>query len=71
MALRYEEVREFVCENGHVTAYTTSGRATRLLEGEPDAAVAVELYADIFEFAGKHYSRVQFERLIRETRKSN
>ena len=69
MALRYEEVRGFVCENGDVTAYTTSGRATPLVEGEPNAPAAVELYADIFEFAGNHYSRVQFELLVRETRK--
>ena len=71
VALKYEEVAEFVRQNGDVTAYTTSGRATPLRGGEPDAGGMVDLLADIFEFQGKSYSRVQFEQLIRATRKSN
>lgn len=71
MALNYEEVRAFVQQNGDVTAYTASGRATPLRDDEPDAAAMVELWADIFEFGGKRYSRVEFERLIGGTRKPN
>jgi len=69
MALRYEEVREFIRQDGDVTAYTTSGRATPLRDGERGAAGMVELWADIFEFQGKRYSRVQFHRLIKASQK--
>jgi hypothetical protein len=71
MALTYEDVREFVRQNGDVTAYTASGRPTPLRDGEPDAPGMVELWADIFEFGGKQYSRVQFHLLVRKMRKSN
>jgi hypothetical protein len=71
MALTYEDVREFVRENGDVTAHTTSGRATPLRDGEPDAPAMVELWADIFEFGGKRYSRVEFHLLVITMRKSN
>jgi len=71
MALKYEDVREFVRQKGNITAYTTSGRATPLRDDEPDAGAMVELWADIFEFGGERYSRVQFEQLVRGTRKSN
>ena len=64
MALRYEEVRDFVRKNGDVTAHTAGGRATLLRDGEPDAAGMVELWADVFEFGSKKYSREQFERLV-------
>jgi|HubBroStandDraft_2_1064218.scaffolds.fasta_scaffold03304_5 uncharacterized OB-fold protein len=64
MALKYEDAREFVRKCGNVTAYTTSGMATALRDGEPDVVAVVELYADVFEFNGKKYSRPEFERLV-------
>jgi hypothetical protein len=69
MALKYEEVREFVRRNGDVTAYTTSRRAILLRDDEKDAPAMVELYADIFGFGGREYSRVEFERLIDNDKK--
>jgi hypothetical protein len=69
MALKYEDAHEFVRKHGAVTAYTTSGRATPLRDGEQDVVAMVELHADIFEFGGKRYSRAQFEHLVAETRK--
>ena len=64
MALSYQEVREFVRDRGDVTAYTSSGHATVLRDGEPEFAGMVEMWADIFEFGGQRYTRAQFERLV-------
>jgi hypothetical protein len=66
MALTYDDVLEFVRQNGEVTAYTASGgRKTPVRDDEPNAAWMVELCADIFEFGGKRFTRVQFHRLVR------
>ena len=69
MALKYEEVSEFIRNNGDVTAYTTSGWATPLRDNEPDAVGMAELWADVFEFSGNEYSRVQFEQLVKRKNK--
>jgi hypothetical protein len=60
----YEAAREFARVNGDVLVYKTNGTPTLLKDGEPDIIRTVEMDADVFEFAGKKYSRAQFVQLV-------
>jgi hypothetical protein len=63
MDATYENLHAFVRKHGSVTVLDAQGKARELPNGDPDIFDIIAK-ADRFLFAGKWYSRNDFERLM-------
>jgi hypothetical protein len=61
----YENLSAFVRKHGAITILDTQGRARKLPSGETDMHDVIDK-ADRFVFAGKWYSRSEFESLMEQ-----
>jgi hypothetical protein len=66
MAVTYQDVSRFVRKNGDVKAFAEKSHVTLLKDGNIDSVALIEKDAVRFEYAGRSYSREEFERLVKE-----
>jgi hypothetical protein len=67
MALTYGEIQAFALKHGPVTALFKDARVTMLKDGKTDLVSLFEDDAVRFQYGGKEISRVEFEKIVKES----